>query len=1072
VFNKVFNETFNEAFRIRASSLTRHFSFLAFVLVVVAGVALGVLVRQQEIGQLERLVEERNVAMTKVFRNVLADDIGALLDDPQLANASESGQTPRQTRLDSKIAALMHDSEVAKLKLYNLRGVTVFSTDRTQIGAEQSDNAGFIVARDGQVATELVHRDEFSAFDGDVLNVDLVSSYVPIVDGGRVVAVFEVYQNVSASLRHIDNALWQLTAIVVLVLGALYLLLLLVVRHAQHALRAQKELLQTANRELDRRVAERTTDLQRSETRLSATLDSARDAFITLDIVGNIVGWNPAAETMFGYPSSEVLGQSVAKIVAPLYLPLAMKSFHIIAQENPAEKHIPLAELGGQRKDGSEFVIDGFVSSWATAEGRFFTAIVSDIGQRNEKDKQIRELLQEQRAIFDNAHAGILLLRNRRILKCNQRIASMFGFANPQELQGKSTEIFYPSTEGFEAAGEKAYAILVENGFVDLEIEMRRRDGRPIWVIQSGRPLNPGAVLDSPSIWVYTDITERKQVEAELRIAATAFESLESIVVTDANAAILRTNQAFSESTGYSAEELVGQNPRILRSDRHDSHYYAAMWESIRCTGCWQGEIWDRRKNGEVYPKWLAISAVKNLEGVVTHYVGTHTDITARKLSEDKIKQLAFFDQLSGLPNRTLLLDRLQQSMATGERSRMYGALLFLDLDHFKSLNDTLGHDHGDLLLQAVAQRLMANVRQGDTVARLGGDEFVILLNSLAETPVEAARLIEIICRKILEVIGQDYLLPRSTVVSSASIGATLFLGQQANAEDLLKQADMAMYQSKAAGRSAYTFFDPAMETAMLERAQMESDLRRALKEEQFVLYYQAQVDGESARVVGVEALIRWNHPTRGRVSPDAFIPRAEESGLIVPLGLWVLKTACAQLAIWAGQAQMAHLTLAVNVSVQQFQQADFVQQVLAVLDQTGANPQKLKLELTESLFVDNVEDIIAKMMTLRAKGIGFSLDDFGTGYSSLAYLSRLPLDQLKIDRSFVMNIENSDTNAVICAATIGLAHSLKLKVVAEGVETAAQRYFLTTVHRCGLLQGYLFSRPLPLVEFEALLLS
>ncbi|MES2367521.1 MAG: EAL domain-containing protein [Pseudomonadota bacterium] len=553
---------------------------------------------------------------------------------------------------------------------------------------------------------------------------------------------------------------------------------------------------------------------------------------------------------------------------------------------------------------------------------------------------------------------------------------------------------------------------------------------------------------------------------AELRIAATAFESHESMMITDANNMVLRINQAFTETTGYMAAEIVGQTPRLLKSDRHDADFFRAMWESINRTGGWQGEIWDRRKNGEVYPKWLTISAVKDGIGAVTHYIGTHFDISERKKAEEKINDLAFFDQLTGLPNRTLLMDRLNLAMSASTRSGNMGALLLIDLDNFKTLNDTLGHDMGDLLLKEVAQRLTTCIRAGETVARLGGDEFVIMLADLSTSETDAATRAKTVCEKIRFAMNQVYLLRDLSYHITPSIGATLFKGHLVSIDDLVKQADLAMYASKETGRNAIHFFDPAMQACVVTRAKLETDLRNAIEENQFVLHYQAQVAGAGS-ITGAEALVRWQHPQRGLVPPAEFIPLAEETRLILPLGLWVLETACVQLTKWANQPGMTDLTLAVNVSVHQFHQAKFVDQVLTVLKNSGANPQRLKLELTESLLVDNVQDTIEKMYALKAKGVKFSLDDFGTGYSSLSYLKRMPLDQLKIDRSFVRDVLSDHNDAVIARTIVALAQNLGLGVIAEGVETEAQHAFLANAG-CHSYQGYFFSRPLPVEDFEA----
>lgn len=553
---------------------------------------------------------------------------------------------------------------------------------------------------------------------------------------------------------------------------------------------------------------------------------------------------------------------------------------------------------------------------------------------------------------------------------------------------------------------------------------------------------------------------------SELRIAAVAFDSLEGMMVTDANGTILRVNSAFTACTGYSADEVVGKTPRILQSGRHDAAFFRDMWDTIKRVGGWQGEIWDRRKNGEVYAKWLTIAAVTGSDGAVTHYVGTHHDITERKLAEERIKELAFFDALTHLPNRTLLRDRLTQAIAVSAQSGTSGALLFIDLDNFKTLNDTLGHDKGDLLLQQVAQRLSASVREGDTVARVGGDEFVVVLGGLHETRQEAASQIEAVSEKILAVLGNPYRLDRVEYRCTASIGATVFRGHQASIDELLKHADLAMYKSKDKGRNTMRFFDPAMQTVVVERAALEAGLRKAIDEDQFLLHYQAQVTNRD-RVTGAEALVRWRHPERGIVPPAEFIPLAEETGLIVALGNRVLEMACIQLARWATQPAMAHLTVAVNVSVHQLREPDFVDKVMAVVAQTGANPNRLKLELTESVLVEDVEATIQKMWALKTRGVVFALDDFGIGYSSLSYLKRLPLDQLKIDRSFVRDILVDPNDAVIAKTVVTLAQSLGLGVIAEGVETDAQRDFLASAG-CYAYQGYYFCRPLPVEGFEA----
>jgi len=473
-----------------------------------------------------------------------------------------------------------------------------------------------------------------------------------------------------------------------------------------------------------------------------------------------------------------------------------------------------------------------------------------------------------------------------------------------------------------------------------------------------------------------------------------------------------------------------------------------------------------RTMRGELF--WAEVSLRLSHIGQEPRLLAVVRDVSERKKAEDRINELAFFDPLTSLPNRRLLIDRLKQAIASGARSARHVALLFIDLDNFKTLNDTLGHDIGDLLLQQVAQRLALCVREGDTVARLGGDEFLLMVNNLSENAEDAAKQAEAVGEKVLAALNQSYQLASYAHHSTASIGIALFADHQGPIDDLLKHADLAMYQAKAAGRNTLRFFDPQMQTAVTARAQLEADLREGLAAEQFDLNFQPQIDGEG-RLTGAEVLLRWLHPRRGLVPPLDFIPVAEDTGLILPIGRWVLETACAQLSAWAQRPDTAHLTLAVNVSARQFHQSDFVSQVLATLDNHNTPAGMLKLELTESMLVSNMDDIIEKMTTLKSRGVGFALDDFGTGYSSLSYLKQLPLDQLKIDQGFVRDILTDPNDAAIAKMVIALADSLGLAVIAEGVETEAQRDFLAH-HGCHAYQGYLFSRPLPLVAFEQFL--
>jgi diguanylate cyclase (GGDEF)-like protein/PAS domain S-box-containing protein len=526
-------------------------------------------------------------------------------------------------------------------------------------------------------------------------------------------------------------------------------------------------------------------------------------------------------------------------------------------------------------------------------------------------------------------------------------------------------------------------------------------------------------------------------------------------------------NPSVEYYTGYTVAECMAM-PDFARTLIHPEDFSRVAPEFKKGLQGSRGEDLEfrcMRKDGSLL--WLSISwvPISNQRGDFIGFRTSGRDITERKKSEEKIRELAFYDTLTRLPNRALLLDRLRQSMVASQLDRVCGALMFIDLDHFKTLNDTLGHDKGDLLLRQVANRLSSSVNEGDTVARVGGDEFVVVLGNLSLDKAAATVETEAVGERILAVLGRAYELNGVQFRSTASIGVTVFYGEQTSTDELFKQADLAMYKSKERGRNVMCFFDPAMQTAVLRRAELEVGLRHAIEQNRIVLHYQAQVvDGDY--ITGAEALARWEHPERGLIPPGEFIPLAEESGLILEMGRTVLASACAQLALWAGRPSMAHLSIAVNVSARQFREPDFVDGVLAAIQRTGARADRLKLELTESVLVENVQDIIEKMSTLRAQGVTFSLDDFGTGYSSLAYLKRLPLDQLKIDRSFVRDILIDPNDADIARTIVALARSFNLGVIAEGVETEAQRDFLA-VAGCHAYQGFLFCKPVPIQVFE-----
>ena len=687
-----------------------------------------------------------------------------------------------------------------------------------------------------------------------------------------------------------------------------------------------------------------------------------------------------------------------------------------------------------------------------------------------------------QRGIFESAGRAIVLTDATGLIRYfNPAAQQMLGYTW-DEVVGRETPLIFHLPEEIEA---RAAALSVAHGMatspdfsvfivglgaeashLDADWTFVRKDGSRLPVSLTVSQLKGDGGEIEGYLGIAADISQRRQLEQDLRIAAIAFESQAAIMVTDASQCILQVNQAFSRLTGYTAEEAIGQRPSMLKSGWQDAAFYVDMWRELSETGHWQGEIWNRRKNGEIFPEWLTISGVRDSWGKLTHFVSTFSDISNLKVAESEIHHLAFYDPLTAMPNRRLLLNRLEKSCSTSRRSGQHGALLMIDLDHFKTLNDTLGHDVGDRLLVEVAMRLADCIREGDTAARLGGDEFIVMLDNLGRDAESAGVQAEIVAEKIRLELARPYLLQADTeYFRSASVGISLFHGHDKTVDVLLKQADIALYKAKDAGRNTIRFFDCAMQTALDERAALEAGLRRALSRDELILHVQPQVNAER-QLIGAEVLLRWHPPTQPMVLPGDFIPLAEDTGLIVPIGLWVLDQACAELRRWADEPGMAELYMAVNVSARQFRQPDFVTQVADALSRHAVNPQRLKLELTESLLLDNVEDVVEKMQALRRLGVRFSLDDFGTGYASLSYLKRFPFEQLKVDRSFIRDIMTNSDDAGIVRAIIAMGNTLRLSVVAEGVEDSEQHAYLVR-HGCSLFQGYLFGKPMSFEDFR-----
>lgn len=682
------------------------------------------------------------------------------------------------------------------------------------------------------------------------------------------------------------------------------------------------------------------------------------------------------------------------------------------------------------------------------------------------------------RASFDQAAVGILHTSLQgRILACNECFARIVGYSR-EELIGSDFQAITPPED---RESGKAVAVQLLSGATEtatFEKRYLRKDGALTWAMLTVSIQHDAEGAPVFFLTLVQNINARKQ--AEMQLAQTqealrlseeryrlAFQmSLDSINLTRLrDGRYVDCNRAFFEATGYRREEVVGRSSIELNiwGDPEDRQ---KLVNTVRQHGvCRNFEAQFRKKNGEML--WGLMSAsVIELAGEAC-ILSITRDISDVKMAEDEIRHLAFYDALTELPNRRLLLERLRQTLAASKRSGRQRALLFVDLDDFKTLNDTLGHHMGDLLLREAGHRLASCVRSVDTAARVGGDEFVVILDDLSELAEEAAARAKVVAEKILSKLSEPYVLAGRECLSTSSIGITIFGDRNTSTSEILQQADIAMYQAKAAGRDAIRFFAPELQSAVNARAALEDELRQGIRKRQFVLWYQPQI--ERGRVVGAEGLLRWNHPTRGVLPPAAFIGLAEETGLILALGRQVLEAACRQIAVWAEDPATAALSVAVNVSARQFRQSNFVGQVLAVLEQTGADPRRLKLEITESMLVEDLDDTIAIMTELKSHGVHFSLDDFGTGYSSLAYLKRLPLDQLKIDRAFVRDMLADATSSAIAQAIVSLSRAMSLSLLAEGVETEEQRSWLADLG-CEAYQGYLFSPPVPAERFESLL--
>ncbi|NML61905.1 EAL domain-containing protein [Massilia sp. RP-1-19] len=801
-------------------------------------------------------------------------------------------------------------------------------------------------------------------------------------------------------------------------------------------------------------------DIGRREERFRTIVAQVPGAVFRVRLGGPIDFVSDAIEEISGFPASQFMRGTIdvwSDLIAPEHRRLQYGAVRDAGRTgNPYEIEYRILDATGTERWVSE---KGHPRIGSDGNVEWIDGILTDISERKHNEMRIEGLLAEQSAILDNVMFGVMFVRGRHVVSANRRCEELFGYGSGELAGAPDDIIFQPRTE-YELAGLRAYPNLVDGRDFTEEREYRKRDGTSFWCMVNGCALDP-LHPNEGSIWVYADITERKQAEEKLRLSATVLEHIaDGVMVVDAERRIVAVNPAFTQITGYTEHEAIGQPASMTRSARHDERFHQAMWDEQEKAGFWRGEIWNRRKNGEVYPEWLTVSVMRDSAGKITHYVGVFSDITAVKESQEKLDHMAHHDPLTGLPNRLLFHDRLQHALQRAGRVDEQLAVLFIDLDRFKNVNDTLGHHVGDELLIQVAGALSERLREGDTLARLGGDEFIVLLEN-----VDGAFGAGLVAEKLMSMFEQPFIVSDYELFVTGSVGISMFPHDATDLNMLIRNADVAMYQAKARGRNGYQFYAPSMTGEGVERLRLEAMLRRSIEKNEIFLNYQPQVEIDTGRLIGVEALVRWNSPELGVVPPFRFIPLAEDIGFISQLGKWVLYEACRQMIRWAEQG-LSVPKMAVNLSVKQFERGSIASMVADVLAETGLEPHRLQLEVTESVIM-NTGDALAFINDLHAIGVGLAIDDFGTGYSSLAYLKQMPVQTLKIDRSFIKDISTDINDEAIAIAIIQLGKSLNLSVIAEGVETAEQADFLLR-HGCNLAQGYLYSRPvMPLALLE-----
>ncbi|KAF7599050.1 MAG: hypothetical protein CGU29_09075 [Candidatus Dactylopiibacterium carminicum] len=810
--------------------------------------------------------------------------------------------------------------------------------------------------------------------------------------------------------------------------------------------------------------------LEDSEARFRGTFEQAAMGVCLCAVNGRYMRVNQRYCELTGYSEVELLLRDFREITHADDLEANERLLDALILDNTERHSIEKRIL---RRDGELIWVNLTISLVRSRRGSGqFMEVIEDITARKHAERELRESEARMRSILSAMREGVIMRDAEGVV--------IIANAAARRLYGLAPEAVFPpllEPEGYsfvredgsecpvpELPGARA---MVEGCSAAAVVGIVAENGQCSWVMARAEPLQRDTHTGLfPVVLTLNDLTAQRRAEEELRLAATVFDnSVEAIMITDAGRQILSVNKAFTVLTGHEPMSVSGQTPAILSSVRQGLNQYDRIWREAAMRGVWQGEVWQRRREGGEFPVWLSISVVRDRGGAIANFVAVFSDITERKANEARIAFLAHHDPLTSLPNRTLFQDRLEQALARCERNGGRLALLFLDLDRFKTINDSLGHLAGDRLLQAVAERLRHCVRDTDTICRQGGDEFIIVLPDVLDSEVSAR-----VAEKILRRLAEPFEIDGNALGTSFSIGIAVYPNDGRQASVLMKNADTAMYHAKESGRNTYRFFTEAMNANALERLQVENQLRQALERSELLLHFQPQVELSSGRIVGGEALLRWQSEVLGFVPPGRFIPIAEESGLIVPIGRWVLWEACRQAKRWLVEGQ-ARVTVAVNISALQFRREDIVELVSQALAETGLPPSCLELELTESLLMEQAEDVLDTVQCLKNLGVRLSIDDFGTGYSSLSYLKRFAVDRLKIDQGFVRDMVEDPDDAAIVRSIIQLGRSLKLDVIAEGAESRTQVDFLIS-EGCREAQGYYFCPPVTPEVFAQMISS